>query len=140
MTIALVSAVLSLLKPSATIRKASTSNPESVSSKIAKVGSNIAIWNISLRFFSPPLKPSFTLRLASLLSNSTMARFAHQLQELTGDKAGRWRYLRCSFTAARMKFTIDTPGISTGAWKERKIPSCARSQDSWQASPAIKGN
>ncbi len=128
MTIALVSAVLSLLKPSATIRRASTSNPESVSSRIAKVGSNIAIWNISLRFFSPPLKPSFTLRLASLLSNSTMARFSRiSFRNSLADKAGRWRYLRCSFTAARMKFTIDTPGISTGAWKERKIPSCARS-------------
>ena len=26
-------------------------------------------------------------------------------------------YLRCSFTAARIKFTILTPGISTGYWK-----------------------
>ena len=29
--------------------------------------------------------------------------------------------------AARMKLTIDTPGISTGCWKDRKSPSCARS-------------
>ena len=43
------------------------SRPESVSSRIASVGSRIAIWKISLRFFSPPEKPSLTGALDELL-------------------------------------------------------------------------
>ena len=125
---ALVCGVRSLLNPSATMRRASTSRPESVSSRMAKVGSNMAIWKISLRFFSPPLNPSFTLRLASLPSNSTMARFSRiSFRNSLAVRAVCPLYLRCSFTAARMKFTMLTPGISTGCWKERKMPSCARS-------------
>src|SRR5215813_7107133 len=38
--------------PCATIRSASMSSPESVSSRIASFGSSTAIWRISLRFFS----------------------------------------------------------------------------------------
>jgi hypothetical protein len=48
-----------LFTPLETILSASISKPESVSSK--NFGSNIAIWKISLRFFSPPEN----LRLAS---------------------------------------------------------------------------
>ena len=65
-----------LFTPSATIRIASTSRPESVSSRIESFGSSIAIWKISLRFFSPPEKPSFTERRANLLSSSTNSRFS----------------------------------------------------------------
>ena len=43
----------------ATIRRASMSSPESVSSSTAKPGWSIASWRISARFFSPPEKPSF---------------------------------------------------------------------------------
>ncbi len=57
--------------PAATMRRASMSSPESVSSRIASVGSRIAIWKISLRFFSPPEKPSLTGRLTSSSSMST---------------------------------------------------------------------
>ena len=32
-----------------------------------------------------------------------------------------------SFIAALMKLVTETPGISTGYWKERKIPLCALS-------------
>ena len=128
MTIQLVSGVFSLFTPSATIRNASISRPESVSSKILNLGSSIAIWKISLRFFSPPLNPSFTERFANLLSNSTTARFSRISfkNSLAGD-AGRPLYLRCSFTAARIKFTILTPGISTGYWKDKNRPSWLRS-------------
>ena len=48
------------LTPSATIRRASMSRPESVSSRIAISGSSMASWSISRRFFSPPEKPSLT--------------------------------------------------------------------------------
>ena len=44
--------------PWATTPSASMSRPESVSSSTAKSGSIIAIWRISLRFFSPPENPS----------------------------------------------------------------------------------
>ena len=43
------------------------SRPESVSSRIASVGSSSAIWKISLRFFSPPENPSLTARLSIAL-------------------------------------------------------------------------
>ena len=48
---------------SATMRSASMSSPESVSSRIASFGSSTAICRISLRFFSPPEKPAFTERV-----------------------------------------------------------------------------
>ena len=51
--------------PSATVLSASMSRPESVSSSTASFGSSTAIWNISLRFFSPPENPSFTGRFNS---------------------------------------------------------------------------
>ena len=49
------------------------SRPESVSSKMASLGSRTAIWKISLRFFSPPENPSLTDRLMKLRSISTRA-------------------------------------------------------------------
>ena len=123
-----LSAVLSLFTPLATIRKASISRPESVSSRIDKRGSSIAIWKISLRFFSPPEKPSFTERFASLLSISTNSFFSRMVRKKSVAESGsRFLYLRCSFSAVRIKFTMLTPGISTGYWKLRKIPSRERS-------------
>ena len=47
----------SVFTPAATIRSASMSSPESVSSRIASFGSSTAICRISLRFFSPPENP-----------------------------------------------------------------------------------
>ena len=64
------------LTPPATTRSASMSRPESVSSRIASLGSRIAIWRISLRFFSPPEKPSFTLRSRKLGSISSIFIFS----------------------------------------------------------------
>ena len=40
------------------------SRPESVSSSTHSVGSSIAICRISVRFFSPPEKPTFTGRFS----------------------------------------------------------------------------
>ena len=59
--------VRSALTPSATIRSASMSRPESVSSRMASFGSSTAIWKISLRFFSPPEKPSLTGRFEQVV-------------------------------------------------------------------------
>ncbi len=55
---------LELVDAVATILSASMSRPESVSSRMASFGSSTAIWKISLRFFSPPEKPSLTERLS----------------------------------------------------------------------------
>ena len=52
------------------------SRPESVSSRIASFGSSSAIWKISLRFFSPPEKPSLTARLSIDLSMSSSFAFS----------------------------------------------------------------
>ena len=52
------------------------SSPESVSSRIASLGSSTAICRISLRFFSPPLKPVFTERLRKAGSISTSLAFS----------------------------------------------------------------
>ena len=49
------------------------SSPESVSSRIARRGSSIDIWRISLRFFSPPEKPALTERLRNAGSMSSRA-------------------------------------------------------------------
>src|SRR3989338_7712458 len=53
-----MSGPFSLFTPLATIFNESTSNPESVSSKIPIVGCRTAICSISAFFFSPPEKPS----------------------------------------------------------------------------------
>ena len=59
------------------------SSPLSVSSRIASRGRRIAICSTSLRFFSPPEKPTLTLRFS--MSSGIASRFAcgaRQLQEL----------------------------------------------------------
>src|SRR3546814_4622197 len=59
------------------MRRASMARPESVSARIASVGSRMPICTISLRFFSPPEKPTFTGRLSmsmSSLSNPAFSR------------------------------------------------------------------
>ena len=64
------------LTPSETIFSASMSSPLSVSSSMANLGSSISIWRMSHLFFSPPLNPSFTLRVVnplSILSSSILA-------------------------------------------------------------------
>ena len=128
MTMHDVSGVFSLFTPSATMRIASTSSPESVSSSMDNFGSSIAIWKISLRFFSPPLNPSFTERPANLLSSSTIFCFSRiNLMKSPAFSSGNPIYLRFSLMAAFMKLVIETPGISTGYWNERKSPSCALS-------------
>jgi hypothetical protein len=52
------------------------SSPESVSSRIASLGSRTAICRISLRFFSPPEKPTLTGRERKLRSISTSSSFS----------------------------------------------------------------
>ena len=104
------------------------SRPESVSSRIARRGSRIAIWSISLRFFSPPEKPSFTLRCISFSSISTSFIFSRASARNSIASSSGWpRCLRIAFSAAFRKYMFATPGISTGYWNARNMPSRARS-------------
>ena len=59
--------------PLATTRRASMSSPESVSSRIASSGFCSASCRISIRFFSPPEKPSFRYRVEK--SRGTLVSF-----------------------------------------------------------------
>ena len=124
MTIADVSSRLRLFTPAATIFIASTSRPLSVSSRIASTGSSMAIWKTSFLFFSPPENPTFTSLFAKSLFICTSCIFSFMSLRNSLPVRG-WSPLasRCAFTAAFMKLALDTPGISTGYWKLRKMPS-----------------
>src|ERR1700759_4615648 len=61
------------LMPAPITRSASMSSPESVSSRMARRGSMIPICTISLRFFSPPEKPTFTARFIISMSSPSAA-------------------------------------------------------------------
>ena len=120
--------LFNLFTPLATILRASISKPESVSSKIATFGSNIAIWKISFLFFSPPEKPSFKdldKNLRSISNNSDFSRINFNIS-LAGMSSKPFA-LRDSLMAVFIKLVTETPGISTGYWKERKTPLCALS-------------
>ena len=121
----------SLLTPAATIRSASMSSPESVSSRMASVGSSTAIWRISFRFFSPPEKPELTARLMISGSHSTSLSFSSsESRKSIESTSSSPRAFRISLYAARRKYALVTPGISTGYWNARKTPAWARSSGS----------
>ena len=105
------------------------SRPESVSSMRAMVGFSMAIWRISFRFFSPPLKPSLTGRSAKVGSMSRSfirsRSSSWKSKRSSSSPSGRWACF-----AVRRKLAMETPGISTGYWKARKIPALERSSGS----------
>src|SRR4051812_2683387 len=131
--ISVPNAVLSFtaLTAVATVRSASMSRPESVSSSTAMRGSSSASWSISMRFFSPPEKPSFRYRLensrgtwVSSMAASTVLR--NSLSETAASpRASRWAFI----TMRRYLATV-TPGMATGYWKAMKRPERARSSGS----------
>mmetsp|Transcript_15338 Transcript_15338/g.33295 ORF Transcript_15338/g.33295 Transcript_15338/m.33295 type:complete len:213 (+) Transcript_15338:190-828(+) len=104
------------------------SRPESVSSRIASCGWRRASCRISLRFFSPPEKPALTSRERKSGDISTVASFSESTPKNSrGSYSSRpWAWRRL-LTARRRKSVLVTPGISTGYWKARKTPCCARS-------------
>ena len=131
MTIAAFCGVFKRFTPSATIRSASISRPLSVSSRIDRQGSSIAIWNISFFFFSPPEKPSLTDRLFSLSGNSSIFFFSRiRARNSRAESGSLPSYSRFALIAVRMKLVILTPGISTGYWKLRNTPARARTSGS----------
>ncbi|SKZ82150.1 Uncharacterised protein [Mycobacteroides abscessus subsp. abscessus] len=118
------SSALYVFTPSLTTRRASTSRPESVSSRIANFGLSRSSCRISWRFFSPPEKPSLTERSAN--DGSMSSAVIASLVSLT-----QWRSLgaspRTAVAAVRRKFDIETPGTSTGYCIARNRPARARS-------------
>ena len=115
---------LTRFTPSETMRSASTSSPESVSSKIANLGFRSSNCRISWRFFSPPEKPSFTFRSAKLTSmlRDFIASLTSPTQVRTLGASPRM-----AVAAVRKKFVTETPGTSTGYCIARNRPALARS-------------
>ncbi len=92
------------LTPCDTIRSASMSRPESVSSSTASAGSSTAMWKISLRFFSPPEKPSFTER-SSIFSSTSRTfdfSFTSAMKSMASSSSRPW-CLRLALSAAFRK-------------------------------------
>src|SRR3954451_19775043 len=120
-----------VLTPLATTFSASMSRPESVSSSTARRGCWSASWRISMRFFSPPEKPSLRYRelnslgtFVSSIAASTVLR--NSLREISSSpRASRW-----ALRTMRRYFVMVTPGIATGYWKAMKRPARARSSGS----------
>jgi len=92
-----MSGPFSVFTPLATVWSASMSRPESVSSRIAISGRCRASWRISMRFFSPPEKPSFKYREEKSLGTSVSAMASSTVLRkslrLTGSspRCSRWR-------------------------------------------------
>ncbi len=103
------------------------SSPESVSSSTAIVGRSSAICTISKRFFSPPEKPSLTLRWRnfSSMSSSFICSLSRSMNSRTGISSPV-----TELSARRRKLVSDTPGISTGYCIARNRPAWARSSGS----------
>src|SRR5690606_102653 len=115
---------LARFTPSETTRSASTSRPESVSSRTAKRGLKSSIWRISWRFFSPPEKPSLPERSAKELS---MRRFSIAPLTSLPQVRSAGASPEMAVLAVRRKFATDTPGTSTGYCIARNRPARARS-------------
>src|SRR3712207_7705532 len=112
------------LTPSETTRSASTSRPESVSSRIAMRGLSRRICRISWRFFSPPEKPSLTLRSANAESiSSAVISVRTSLTQVRSFGASPVT----AVAAVRRKFDTETPGTSTGYCMARNSSARARS-------------
>ena len=115
------------------------SRPESVSSKISSDGSSRAICRISIRFFSPPEKPTFSGRFSiskSIFNALDASRTSFRKAGAATSSSPRAR--RWAFSAVRTKVRAGTPGISIGYWKDRNTPLAARSagSSSSRSSPA----
>ena len=95
---------------------------------MASLGSSMASCSISLRFFSPPEKPSLTDRLTSSASMPTSATFAlYSRSNSRADSGSPPLFSCCASSAALMNCLFRTPGSSTGYWNARKTPARARS-------------
>src|SRR6266487_1908070 len=113
----------SSLMLSATSFNESMSRPESVSSKIASVGSSTASCRTSFRFFSPPENPWLTYRwtIASSIPRRSICVFMC-LRNASAEICSPL----IAWYAVRRKFTTETPGTSVGYCMARNSPRLAR--------------
>jgi len=101
--------------PLAIIFRASISSPESVSSKIERLGSKIFICKISFFFFSPPEKPTFNCldKIFSSIPSSddfSLTNFKNARESNSFSPFD----LRTEFNDVFKKVFVLTPGISKG--------------------------
>ncbi len=86
---------------------------------------------ISLRFFSPPEKPTLIGRRSiSCLTPSLSAAARTVFMKSGVDIAACPRASRWALSAVFRNVMVATPGTSTGYWKARKSPAAARSSGS----------
>ena len=107
----------------ATWPRASTSRPESSSSKTAIRGRRTASWRVSFLFASPPERSTLSgrCRISGGIPSSA-ASAARRLASTTGSaSAARPEATRDSLRAAAR----GTPGTSIGYWKVKKSPAFA---------------
>src|SRR4051794_18113408 len=115
------------LTPAATVLSASMSSPESVSSSTARLGCSNASWRISMRFFSPPEKPSLRYRVEKSRGTLVSSIAASTVLRKSFSEMGSSRR---AFMIIRRYFVTVTPGMATGYWKAMKRPARARSSGS----------
>src|ERR687895_818990 len=104
--------------PLATTCNASMSRPESVSSMIASWGSSMSICRISLRFFSPPEKPSFRYLSANLGSICMTAIFSWRSLYIS---MGESSTSRTELTAVRRKLATVANFLRTAVNSVREV-------------------
>ena len=106
----------------------------------------IPICTISLRFFSPPEKPTFTPRFIMSMSRpSASACSRARRRKSPAESSASPRARRWALSAVRRNWTLETPGISTGYWKPRNRPCGgalvrlhARADPRRRASPSLR--
>ncbi len=98
----------------------------SISQRVNSVSDDlerIAICRISLRFLSPPEKPTLTDRVSRSVGISSSAIFSSiKSSKSKRSSAGCWRYLRTALTDVCRKKWLLTPGISLPGIGMREIP------------------
>src|SRR5688572_16180942 len=120
-----------VLTPCETVLSASMSRPESVSSRTARLGCWSASWRISMRFFSPPEKPSLMYRLENSFGTCVRSIAASTVLRKSFSEIGcSPRASRWAFMTIRRYLAVVTPGIATGYWKAMNRPARARSSGS----------
>ncbi len=95
---------------------------------MASFGASTAICRISIRFFSPPEKPTLSARRSiskSIFSSPAFSRMSFRNAGAATSTSPRAFF--CAFKAVRRNVSAGTPGISIGYWNDRKTPLAARS-------------
>ena len=86
------------------------------------------IWTISLRFFSPPEKPTFTAPLQHVHVHPSSAAFSRaSLRNSPAESSASPARPALGVERVAQELDVGDAGISTGYWKPRNSPAAARS-------------